>query len=241
MDGLEPKVLQFVRHSLRGFWGLTKNPSDYGSLMEIVEGSRLPELFEAHGRFAMSDPAVAALARERYEPPPYDMKELLTLPPGSLGHEYASMMTSRGLTVEKLVQDFDAVPRDARDVDYLYSRRFRTHDLHHLLANFDTSIAGELGVAAIYYMQTRNPVGPILLSALLTHAVLEPEWLAPVVEALQHGYRIGADAKNLFSFKYEEGWERPIDEWRAEIGIDPAPAVSTFDLEAAWHASHPDA
>lgn len=117
MDGLDPKALHFLRHSLRGFFGLTRNPSDYGSLMEIVEGSRWPELFEAHGSFAMSDPEVAALVRERYEAPPYTMAGLLGLPEGSLGHAYASMMTERGLSAEKIIQDFDAVPSDVRDVD----------------------------------------------------------------------------------------------------------------------------
>ena len=240
MDGLDPAALKFVKHSLKGFLGLTKNAGDYESLIEIVLGSRVPELFEAHGRFAMSDPAVAALARERYEPPLYDTETLRAMPTGSLGYEYAKFLTSRGLSVEDLVRDFDAVPRDTRDVDYLYSRRFRTHDIHHLIANFNTSMAGEIGVAAIYYVQLRNPVGPVMGAAILSHAILEPEWLAPISEAIQHGYRIGRDAKNLFGFKYEEGWERPLEEWRREIGIEPAPEISSFDLERAWHESHPD-
>ena len=95
-------------------------------------------------------------------------------------------------------------------------------------------------VAAVYYVQLRNPVGPVMGAAILSHAILEPEWLAPISEAIQHGYRIGRDAKNLFGFKYEEGWERPLEEWRREIGIEPAPEISSFDLERAWHESHPD-
>lgn len=241
MDGLDPEALRFMKHSIKGFLGITENPSDYDSLLEIVRGSRAPELFEAHGRFALSDPALAALVRERYVPPRYDMKSLLSMPEGSLGREYAVFLTSRGLTAEKIIHDFDPVPSDTRDVDYLYSRRFQSHDIHHLLANFDTSMAGEIGVAAMYFVQTRNPVGPVMAAAVLSHAILEPEWLSPVAEALQHGYRIGRDAKNVFAFKYEEAWERPLDEWRRKIGIVPAPEISTYDLERAWHEAHPDA
>ena len=238
MDGLDPAALAFVKHSLRGFLGLAENPSDYDSLVEIVAGSRLPELFEAHGRFALSDPAVAALARERYNPPLADTQSLLALPEGSLGREYAAFLTSRGLTVEKIVEDFDSAPSAERDVDYLYTRRFRTHDIHHLLANFDTSMAGEIGVATVYYVQLRNPVGPVLGAAVLSHAIFEPEWLAPVAEAIHHGYRIGREAKNLFGFRYEEGWERPLEEWRREVGIEPAPPISSFDLERVWREAH---
>lgn len=240
MDGLDPGALRFVKHSLKGVLGITKNPSDYDSLIEIVRGSRIPELFEAHGRYAMSDPAVASLVRERYEPPPYDLAGLLAMPRGSLGHEYATYLQSRGLSVEQIVQDFNPVPSDARDVDYLYSRRFRTHDIHHMLANFDTSMAGEIGIATIYFVQTRNPVGPVIGAAVLSHSILEPEWLEPVARAMQHGYRIGQDARNLFAFKYEDDWERPVEEWRRVIGIEPAPEISTLDLERAWHDAHPD-
>ena len=235
MDELKPAARRFLEHTLRGFAGLARDAGDYESLVEIVRGSRLPELFEAHGRFAMSDPEVADLAKQRYRPPPYDLEGLLAMPTGSLGHEYANFLVSQGLSAEKIIEDFDAEPSWERDVDYLYSRRFRTHDIHHLLANFDTSMAGEIGVAAIYYVQLRNPVGPVMAAGVLTHAILEPEWLEPVAQAISHGFRIGRDARNLFAFKYEEGWERTVDEWRAEIGIEIPPKISTHELERAWH------
>ncbi len=238
MDELKPEARQFLTHTLRGFLGLARDAGDYESLVEVVQGSRLPELFEAHERFAMADPDVAALVRKRYTPPPYDMDRLLAMPAGSLGHEYANFLVSQGLSADKIIDDFDAQPSWEHDVDYLWSRRFRTHDIHHLLANFDTSMAGEIGVAAIYYVQLRNPVGPVALAGVLSHAILEPEWLEPIAQAAAHGYRVGRDARNLFAFKYEEGWERPIDEWRAEIGIEVPPDISTHALEQAWHASH---
>ena len=97
-------------------------------------------------------------------------------------------------------------------------------------------MAGEIGVATIYYVQLRNPVGPVMGAAALSHAILEPEWLAPVAQAIAHGYRIATEASNFFAWKYEEDWERPLDEWRREIGIEPAPPISTQALEEAWHA-----
>jgi ubiquinone biosynthesis protein Coq4 len=33
--------------------------------------------------------------------------------------------------------------------------------------------------------------------------------------------RIGRQAKRLFPGKFEEGLERPIEEWRAELNIEP--------------------
>ena len=106
--------------------------------MELVKGSHVPELFQAHGRYEMSNPALAAIARARYHPPSYDLDALGRLAPGSLGHEYAMTMKARGLSPDQLVQDFDPVPNDATDADYLFTRRIRTHDIHHYLTNFST-------------------------------------------------------------------------------------------------------
>ena len=132
------------------------------------------------------------------------------------------------------MQDFDPVPNDATDADYLFTRRIRTHDIHHYLTNFDTSVAGELGVAAVYYVQTRNPVFPLWGAAALSHAILEPEWLDPLAQTIAHGYRIGRDAANLMAFKYEEDWERPVAAWREELHLEPAPTISSAHLEARW-------
>ena len=98
MHGLEPHALRFIKHALRGFFGLIEKPGDYESLMEMVKGSHVPELFQAHGRYEMSNTALAAIARERYHPRPYDLDELAGPPPGSLGHEYAMTMKARGLS-----------------------------------------------------------------------------------------------------------------------------------------------
>jgi ubiquinone biosynthesis protein COQ4 len=40
-------------------------------------------------------------------------------------------------------------------------------------------------------------------------------------DLISQGIRIARQAKPLFPVKFEEGLERPIDEWRAELNIVP--------------------
>lgn len=232
MHGLGPDSIALVQKAMQGFLGTLRMPADFESITQIIEGVHLPELWAAHGEFQLAIPELAALARERYDPGPYDMDALAALPPGTLGHEYATTMRARGLSAEDLARDLHALRGSSSDVDYLFARRIQTHDIHHLMTNFDTSVAGEVGMSTVYYFQIGNPVTPLFAAALFTHAIREPGWLAPLVEALEHGHRIGRVAANLVAVKWEEGWDRPVEEWRRELNLQPAPLISTHLLQA---------
>lgn len=223
MNGLEPGAWRFIEHALRGYLGMVERPEDFASILEVIRGADTPEMLAAHGRFMMREADTAALARERYATPNYDLEEMRTHPPGSLAREYAEMMLRRGFLPREVARKvgFDRPPRD--DAEYLIDRRLKTHDVHHLITGFDTSVAGEMGISTLYFVQMRNPAPPLLLAATLSHCVLEPEWLDPLARAVAHGWKLGHVMKPLMPARWEEGWDRSLQSWREEFRVEPAP------------------
>lgn len=96
------------------------------------------------------------------------------------------------------------------EAQWLSQRVATTHDIHHVLAGFGTMPAEESGVLAITAAQI----------ASFRFQLQCNEELAQVVA---HGIAIGHQAHCLVAARWEEGWERPISDWRLELGItDPA-------------------
>jgi ubiquinone biosynthesis protein COQ4 len=47
--------------------------------------------------------------------------------------------------------------------------------------------------------------------------------LKPPLRVLAHGFQLGLAAECLITFKLEEGWVRPLSEWRQELGLPETP------------------
>ena len=71
-----------------------------------------------------------------------DLDALAALPAGTLGHAYATFMTSHGLTPNV----FDGTPEEFADPQaaYVVQRMRQTHDLWHVVTNAETDPAGEV-------------------------------------------------------------------------------------------------
>jgi ubiquinone biosynthesis protein Coq4 len=52
----------------------------------------------------------------------------------------------------------------------------------------------------------------------------EPELYGRALHRLQEGLQMGWKAGNLLAQRWELGWERPLDEWREQLAIEPARA-----------------
>ncbi|WP_228061351.1 Coq4 family protein [[Phormidium] sp. LEGE 05292] len=50
-----------------------------------------------------------------------------------------------------------------------------------------------------------------------------PEDLDLLLDRIAVGYRMGAKAKPFLAQKWEKNWEKPVAEWRAELGVELAP------------------
>jgi ubiquinone biosynthesis protein COQ4 len=178
------------------------------------------------------DPASAKMLEEKYVGPPYDLETMLKMPKGSLGWTYARVMSALGYDP----QFYPPAPASFEtDGDYINFRVYKTHDIHHILTGFALDTLGELGVISVSVGQFRYPgfLFLDLVSLLLgffTSDKLYDESLDPSelnrslgykFRLISEGIEMGQAAKPLFPIKWEEGFERPIDEWRQELNIEP--------------------
>ena len=171
------------------------------------------------GRF-FADPAARKLYDEHraIDSRTVDLDALAALPEGTLGHAYATFLRSRGLTPEV----FDGAPAGVSDprLSYVMQRLRQTHDLWHVVTGCDTDPAGEIALQAFTFAQIRAPGNALLTLAGVVRGARQKPGLVRDVIAL---YRLGARARRLPSFAWEDHWATPLSEVRAMLGlpIDP--------------------
>ncbi len=185
-----------------------------GALAEaLLETPSYALMAEQLGR----DPACAALIEARWIPPAHDLKQLAHLPEGSLGQAYADSLERLGYD-----PNLHAGMVPASDGAYVELRLSQTHDLWHVITGFDTTVAGEIGLQAFHLTQFPYPLGAALTAqALLSVTLGAPELLPELVEAIRIGLQMGLEARPLFAQRWEEGWERPLVEWREALQLRP--------------------
>lgn len=160
-------------------------------------------------------PGGAELLERRYPPFQPNVDVLARLPQGSLGHAYAAMIRTM-----QYDPDFFR-PRDtSTDALWLTQRIATTHDIHHVIAGFNTEPAGESGVLAITATQIGFPAY-VLLNLLATFKAvrIKPSELEAISNGIAHGNRIALEAAPLVTQRWEEGWEKPLAQWRQDLGI----------------------
>lgn len=160
-------------------------------------------------------PGGAELLERRYPPFQPNVDVLARLPQGSLGHAYAAMIRTM-----QYDPDFFR-PRDtSTDALWLTQRIATTHDIHHVIAGFNTQPAGESGVLAITATQIGFPAY-VLLNLLATFKAvrIKPSELEAISNGIAHGNRIALEAAPLVTQRWEEGWEKPLAQWRQDLGI----------------------
>jgi ubiquinone biosynthesis protein Coq4 len=187
-------------------------------------------------RFMLEDPRVAALCRERYLGCVYDPDALLLHPPGSLGHEFGKAMKAHGLDPEFYRDYYGREPYTfADDEQYLRFRIRQIHDLVHVLTGFGmTDIPGELGMQAFNAAQTRRPFSLALVGFGLLRIVLKPDELPETLRQIARGLAIGYGADQLLAHRFEERWDKPLADWRRELGLIEE---SQFDFRSYRHGA----
>ena len=169
------------------------------------------------------DPDSAQLLKERYLGPELILETLLQYPKDSLGWTYAKVLSAMEYDPQ-----FYRKRELNTDIDYIIHRVRKTHDLHHILTGFSFDDLGEFGVLSVSSGQIKYPACQLvcLLGSTLSFISLAPsvgtqEHLEYLFDLITQGIRISREAKLLFTIKFEEGLDRPIEEWRTELGIKP--------------------
>jgi ubiquinone biosynthesis protein Coq4 len=215
-------------NNLRLLAAVGRSGGELSSVADLVDGFLdSPQLARSVERFRVL-PGGAELLAERYPPLQPDIAALRELPPGSLGRRYADLIVSLGYD-----PDFFR-PRDVSSDDrWLTQRIATTHDIHHVITGFGTGPAGENGVLAITAFQIGFPAYVLLSTAgQLAAFRLQPERFQELSTAVGHGGAIARQAVCLAAVRWEEGWQKPVRQWRRELGIsDPADA-EPYGLDA---------
>ena len=163
-------------------------------------------------------PGGKEMVEQRYPPFQPDIPALGKLPEGTLGRAYAGM-------IRRLNYDADFFrPRDtSTEALWLTQRIASTHDLHHVIGGFNTETAGESGVLSITATQIGFPAY-VLLNTLAGFRAFrfQPDEFEKISRAIAVGSRIGLEATPLVLQRWEEGWEKPLHQWREELGVKAA-------------------
>ena len=217
----QPPVTQEVPPQLFRIFGTLVAMAGGDNSLELV-GNLAETLLETPS-YALAaehlrrDPACGALIDARWIPPAHDLAELAALPEGSLGQVYATSLARLGYD-----PNLHAGMEPLNDAFYVELRLSQTHDLWHVITGFDTSVIGEIGLQAFHLSQFPYPLASTLTAqALLTTTLLEPGQLPSLVEAIRVGLEMGRYARPLFAQRWEEGWEKPLAQWRDELRLRP--------------------
>ncbi len=206
-------------NTLRGTLSLLANPSNTLSVYDIEDGLRHQKATTLSIQFLKEQPGIQAMVTERYLAPPPDLDALLQCPVGSLGHTYATYITSHGFDANffrSLIVD--------DDTSYLFLRRRQTHDIWHIVAGFDIDEESEIGLKAFELAQTRSMMSTLLIAGGLIRTLFkQPERLDYLLDRIAVGYRLGAKAQPFLAQKWELGWSKPLAEWRQELNVTPMP------------------
>jgi ubiquinone biosynthesis protein Coq4 len=199
------------------------------SIVRLVrDPDRLDEVFELAE--SMGDDAILAQMAAAFAEDPrgeralvemprigrVDLKELRTLPEGTLGRTFAEHMIANGL-------DPAAIPSiESHDrLSYVRAHLYETHDVWHAVTGFKTDVAGELGLQAFGLAQFPSRLAALLIAGGLLHAVISRfDDRDARMRAIVRGWLLGMRAQKFFGVHWGEMWSLPIDEVRSELGVD---------------------
>jgi ubiquinone biosynthesis protein Coq4 len=180
------------------------------------------EALEGFDRVALANPVASEMLKQRYLSPTSDVAHLATLPDGTLGKEFERYLRENGLDANLLRESAFIPAHRARgeDVGYLAERGFQLHDMFHVLTGYDTTPLGEVRVVSFTVAQTPAPYPAMIIASRPLQMVLyKPELLPPVMDAITEGWALGRRAKPLMGVRWEEHWEQPLAELRAEFDL----------------------
>ena len=214
---LHPDLVQSLLESLAS-WDPRASVPLALKYMEVGD----PDALVGFDTMAMANPDTPAMLEDRYLSPVPDVAHLATLPPGTLGKEFARYLDENGLDANLLRESaFISAHRErGDDVGYLAERGFQLHDLFHVLTGFDTTPLGEVRVVSFTVAQSPAPYPAMIIASRPLQMVLyKPELLPVVMDAIAEGWALGRRAKSLLPVHWEDHWERPLDQLRTEYEL----------------------
>lgn len=154
--------------------------------------------------------------QEKYYPPRYDIDQLLTMHPDTLGGAYARHMTAHGLR-----PDYHESVEARHRLHYLRLRVHQTHDLWHVLTGFGTDPVGEVGLQGFHFGQVTNGQSVLIWAGSIIKCLFAGRYaeLEHFVDAFCEGYHHGRAVRFLLEVRWNQLWSEPLDSLRQRFGI----------------------
>jgi ubiquinone biosynthesis protein Coq4 len=224
---MRPTLRRQLLHLATDLAALIEDPEDLGHGFDLLTRSYATPAADAARAALRADPAIRPLLEMRYWGDWPNPAELGAMPEGSLGKVYGQWFAAAG---GQPLPDPVLQSGSSGDDTWLHLRVRHTHDLWHVVSGCPPSQAGEAALSAINVMQLRWPGSAMLLGADLLHRCLEgPSPEGPDLgEAVAYGLELGRISAPLLAQRWEEGWQRPLAQWRQELGIAAVVAGSPF-------------
>jgi len=212
--------------------------------VSIMQTAKNPERIKRSGRYLgiasgidlqteqvdsfLSRPTVQELLSNRPSPLWPSLEEMGAMPEQSLGWCVHRRLENLGIT---FLVDQSKIPETQTDKEYSLFRFFRLHDVHHTVLGLPITVAGEAAVSSFYASTTSAPSDIANLSSWMLRSSYEPSERRLIWDAIAFGVSIGRVVPDLFTQRWEDGWERPITDWHEELGITELLKTSPFPEE----------
>ena len=224
-------------HVLRAFraWAtIVRDPNQLGEVFALADNIADDRIIgQMADHFARSPVGERAL-RERPRVGRIDVRELRTLPEGTLGRAFAEHMIANQLDPAAL----PSMPAHDR-ISFVRAHLYETHDIWHAVTGFQTDVAGELGLQAFYLAQFPARLGAAILAAgLLNTLFFRFDERDARMDEIAKGWVMGRRARPFFGVDWASRWNDPIESIRRELGIDLA---SLEGLVPPQRSTTPDA
>ena len=209
--------------------------------VSILQTAKQPEKVFQHGRYfgipgntklqqecmqrILATPKVQNLLANRPSSLWPDLDQMSAMPKGSLGWCVQRRLQKLGLS---FLVNQSQVPESQEDLDFVISRSARLHEIHHTILGLPITVAGEAAATAFYASTGSMPYDIGILSSWMLRGAYAPSERRLIWDGIGFGIAVGQKLPELFSPRWEDGWERSIIDWHNELGITKLLKTSPF-------------
>ena len=154
-----------------------------------------------------------------------DPDQMSAMPKGSLGWCVQRRLQKLGLS---FLVNQSQVPESQEDLDFVISRSARLHEIHHTILGLPITVAGEAAATAFYASTGSMPYDIGILSSWMLRGAYAPSERRLIWDGIGFGIAVGQKLPELFSPRWEDGWERSIIDWHNELGLTKLLKTSPF-------------
>lgn len=212
--------------------------------ISILQTAKQPERIEKSGRYLgiafntklqkeaiarlLSTPQAQELLADRPSPQWPNHEQMAAMPKGSLGWCVQRRLEKLGISF--LIEQ-SKIPESQTDEEFYLTRAFRLHEIHHTVLGLPITVAGEAAASAYYASTLSTPSDIGNLTTWMLRGAYEPSERRLIWDAIGFGIAVGHIVPDLFSPRWEEGWEKLITDWQDELGISEVLKTSPFKDE----------